>query len=224
MILVNRFLTFILPVLYLLFSLLWLIRPHYIYGTSIILILLLIYHVYLTLYRQFKLLTFIRELLKPLLLIVIAQVYMIFTPKNWEYVVLSLIFTIIIYYLLSDLFNRYNPYLIKFTWQRHVNLIYRLAAVFFMATIAYNFIVYLNWLWWLMLVISLLIMFGVMLITRDEKVTKNNLAWYFFVTVISAELMTVLYWLPSDIYLKSLLITLNFVYLTRYWQNRLKII
>ncbi|OIO45825.1 MAG: hypothetical protein AUJ28_03605 [Parcubacteria group bacterium CG1_02_37_51] len=224
MILVNRFLTFVLPVLYLLFSLLWLIRPHFIYGTSAILILLLIYQVYLTLYRQFKLPTFIRELLKPLLFLIIAQVYMIFTPKNWEYVVLSLIFTVIIYYLLSDLFNRYNPYLIKLTLQRRVNLIYRLAAVFFMATIAYNFIVYLNWSLWLMLVISLLIMFGVMLITRDEKVTKNNLAWYFFVTVISAELMTVLYWLPSDIYLKSLIITLNFVYLTRYWQNRLKII
>lgn len=224
MILISRFLTYIVPVLYFVFSLLWLVNPNLIYYSGAILILVLTYQVYLILRKKFDWFVFIKELFKPLLLLFIAQIYITFTPRNWEYLILTLLFTVIFYYVLVDLFNRFNPYLTKFSLRTHINLIYRVATIFFMLVVAYNFIIYLNWQWWIVLLASLFIILTILVITTENKIDAKTIIWFVLIILINAELIMVLYFLPTDVYLKSLLITLNFLYLTQYWQNRLKII
>lgn len=210
MILISRLLTYLIALIYFICSLIWLVNPASIYWSTLLVFALVLLFVYLILSGQFKLFSWLNELIYPVLYLVVTINFLVFLPNNWLYFVAVILFSLGLFVLLNDSFHRYNPYLgkyLKFELDRQ--LMFMLGLIFIICVVGYNFILFLNWqLVWTMIAIFL---FLILLWGKLVKWTADQELMFTFVILLlsTLELYFVFYYLPLDIYLKSLLVTIN---------------
>ncbi len=214
MILVSRVLTYIIPSLYGLGALLWLLYPAQTYVTTGGLVLLTALTIYLMLRRNFVLTKFINELIYPVLLLVVGSAFLIFLATDWTYLVAVIFLSVILLFIFNDIFSRLYPALgssLVFDYSRRLTLS---AGLFFLfLSVGYNLILYLNWSFLTVLLGIVVCLTLLFLRLVDWEVNKNFFLTYLVLLVSSLELYFVFYYLASDVYLKALFISLNFLLL-----------
>jgi len=214
MILVSRILTYIIPLTYFISALIWLLHPFQIYMMTVVLVLLTGLVIYLMLRNRFRWLDFINELIYPLLLILIGSAFLIFLSTNWEYFLVVVFLSAILLIILNDTFSRWHPLLgsgLTLDYRRQLVLS---ASLFFLClATSYNLILYLNWSLGVVLLGVLICLSLLFLRLVNWKINKDFFLVAGLLLFSSLELYFVFYELACDVYLKALLISLNFLFL-----------
>ena len=210
MVLISRILSYIVPLVYLLVGLSWLVHSNWVYFGSALVILLLCISIF-TITKQtdgFK--GFMFELIYPLLTQVISLVFLVFLPKGWLFVLVVVFFTIMQFFILNESFDRHHPFLGKgFDFNSRLQMILIVALVFFMSVIGYNFVLYLNWSLWLVSLVMIGLFAALLLRLQGMGRKVEFLFVDLAVVLLTMELFYIFYYLPVDIYLKGLVVALN---------------
>lgn len=157
----------------------------------------------------------------PLFIQVISLSFIIFLPKGWLYVLMIIFFSLMLYLILNEAFNRHHPFLGKtFEFTTKLQMVLIVSLIFFMSVIGYNLVLYLGWQLW---VVSLVMIFLMALLLLRLQGMSNKLEYLFIdtaITVLTMEIFFILYYLPIDIYTKGLMVAANIFILFTYIINK----
>jgi hypothetical protein len=217
MVLISRIFTYLVPLVYLIVSLIWLIYPSWVFFGSIFVILLLIMNVF-TITRQVGTWgNFLIELIYPLLTQIISLAFLVFLSMNWLYVIVVFFFAGLLFFILNESFERNHPILGKsLDFNAKLQMILIVGLVFFLSVISYNFVLYLNWQLWFVSLVMIVLISLLLLRLQGTKDRLHNLFINTTVIVLTMELFFVLYYLPIDIYFKGLFVALNLLLIFTY--------
>lgn len=221
MVLVSRIFTYVVPLIYLLISLSWLLHPNWVYYGSLIVILLLAASVYSITKQAGSVKTFLFEMIYPLLTQAISLLLLVFLSKSWLYAIVVVFFTAMLFFILNEAFDRHHPFLGKgFDFNTKLQTVMIVALSFFMSVIGYNFVLYLNWKLW---VVSLIIIVLLALLLLRLHGYNRKLEYMFVDTaiiVLTMEMFYILYYLPVDIYFKAMIVAANLFIIFTYIVNK----
>lgn len=221
MVLVSKIFTYIVPIVYLLVSLSWLVHASWVYFGGALVVILLAACIF-AITRQIGTFSgFLFEIIYPLFTQIISLIFIVFLPKNWLYVLVVVLFAGMQFFILNESFDRHHPLFgKKFYFGSRLQMVLIVALVFFMSVIGYSFVLYLNWSLWLVS-LFMIALFALLLLRLQG--TDRKVEFLFVDTVIivlTMELFFIFYYLPIDIYLKSLIVALNLFIIFTYIVNK----
>jgi len=221
MVLLSRISTYLIPVIYFIIALSWLIHPDWVYYGSVLVIIFLAFSIFSITRQSGSIKIFLFEMIYPLFIQVISLSFIIFLPKGWLYVLMIIFFSLMLYLILNEAFNRHHPFLGKtFEFTTKLQMVLIVSLIFFMSVIGYNLVLYLGWQLW---VVSLVMIFLMALLLLRLQGMSNKLEYLFIdtaITVLTMEIFFILYYLPIDIYTKGLMVAANIFILFTYIINK----
>lgn len=215
MILLNRLLSFIIPLFFLVVQLLYLKYSILVYSLTLIIFLLLIFynlslHHWDFTWRGLGLAGL--GISQHTIFLLTATTFSLFVPNNWFYWLLSILLTIVFYLQLTHSFQTHYQFLLRgYQWLKHWQYSYLFLMIYALHVLLYNFSLYFNWsIYWLALASSLLI---ILLLIINNSLIQLTWLKLLFIFYVGCQVTLVLDFCPLDIYWKALLALLNYYFI-----------
>ncbi len=221
MVLLSRLSTYLVPFIYFLVALSWLMHSNWVYYGSAFVIILLAISIFSITRQAGDMKVFLYEMIYPLLTQIIGLSFLVFLPKNWLFVIMIIFFAIMLYLILNEAFDRHHPFLGKtFDFNTNLQMVLIVALVFFMSVIGYNFVLYLNWALWFVSLVMIILIALLLLRLQGYKHKMDYMFVDIAVIILTMEVFYILYYLPVDLYLKGLIVAANLFILFKYIINK----
>ena len=215
MILLNRVLSFLIPLIFLLAQLLYLKYSTMVYSLVFIIFLLLIFYNLSLRHWQFSsknLLTAGLGIINQTIFLVAVTVFSLFVPANWFYWVLTIILTLVFYLQLTYTFQNQYQFLLKgYQWLKDWQFSYIFLLIYILQVLVYNFAIYFNWsTYWTSAVSAVVIIVILVLNSQFYKFTWLQLL---FILYFGWQITLVLDFWPMDVYARSLVALVNYYFI-----------